>query len=93
MANTTYNGQLLSSLAKPGCIIAIIADWGTGKEEVARGKIAEWDPQFSGSGNIVGITAYDDLINLQASQDNRYYSAGTGTKSAITAIFTTGESR
>ena len=87
MANTTYNGQLLSSLAKPGCIIAIIADWGTGKEEVARGKIAEWDPQFSGSGNIVGITAYDDLINLQASQDNRYYSAGTGTKSAITAIF------
>lgn len=88
MANITHNGQLLSSLAKPGCLIAVIADWGTGKEEVARGKIAEWDPQFSGSGNIVGITAYDDLINLQASQDNRYYSAGTGTKSAITAIFT-----
>lgn len=88
MANILYNGQLLSSLAKPGCIIAVIADWGTGKEEVARGKIAEWDPQFSSSGNIVGITAYDDLINLQSSQDNRYYSAGTGTKSAITAIFT-----
>lgn len=88
LANTTYNGQLLSSLAKPGCLIAIIADWGTGKEEVARGKIVEWDPQFSSSGNIVGITAYDDLINLQASQDNRYYSAGTGTKSAIAAIFT-----
>lgn len=88
MANITYNGQLLSSLAKPGCLIAVIADWGTGKEEVARGKIVEWDPQFSSSGNIVGITAYDDLINLQASQDNRYYSAGTGTKSAITAIFT-----
>ncbi len=88
MANITYNGQLLSSLAKPGCLIAVIADWGTDKEEVARGKIVEWDPQFSSSGNIVGITAYDDLINLQASQDNRYYSAGTGTKSAITAIFT-----
>lgn len=88
MANIAHNGQLLSSLAKPGCLIAIIADWGTGKEEVARGKIVEWDPQFSSSGNIVGITAYDDLINLQASQDNRYYSAGTGTKSAITAIFT-----
>ena len=88
MANITYNGQLLSSLTKPGCLIAVIADWGTGKEEVARGKIVEWDPQFSSSGNIVGITAYDDLINLQASQDNRYYSAGTGTKSAITAIFT-----
>lgn len=88
IANAKYNGQLLSSLAKPGCLIAVIADWGTGKDEVARGTIVEWDPQFSSSGNIVGITAYDDLINLQASQDNRYYSAGTGTKSAITAIFT-----
>lgn len=86
--NTTHNGSLLSSLAKPGCTVAVIADWGTGKDEVARAKIVEWDPQFSGSGNTLGITAYDDLINLQSSQDNRYYSAGTGTKSAITAIFT-----
>lgn len=87
IANAKYNGQLLSSLAKPGCLIAVIADWGTGKDEVARGTIVEWDPQFSSSGNIIAITAYDELINLQASQDNRYYSAGTGTKSAITAIF------
>ena len=85
--NTEYNGGLLSSVAKPGCTCAVIADWGTGKEEVARAKIVEWDPQFSGSGNTLGIMAYDDLINLQSSQDNRYYSAGTGTKSAITAIF------
>ena len=87
MANIKYEGQLLSSIAKPGCVVAVIADWGTGKEEVARGKISEWDPLFSAGGNIVYITAYDDLINLQGSQDNRYYSAGTGTKSAITGIF------
>lgn len=87
MANIKYEGQLLSSIAKPGCVVAVIADWGTGKEEIARGKISEWDPLFSAGGNIVYITAYDDLINLQGSQDNRYYSAGTGTKSAITGIF------
>lgn len=85
--NTEYNGGLLSSMAKPGCTVAVIADWGTGKEEVARAKIVEWDPQFSGSGKTLNIMAYDELINLQGSQDNRYYSAGTGTKSAITAIF------
>ena len=66
---------------------------GTGKDEVARGTIVEWDPQFSSSGNIIAITAYDELINLQASQDNRYHSVGTGTKSAITSIFTDWESR
>ncbi|MEG1562157.1 MAG: hypothetical protein RR365_00690 [Bacteroides sp.] len=85
--NTKYNGGILSSVAKPGCTCAVIADWGTGKDEVARAKIVEWDPQFSGSGDTLGIMAYDDLYNLQSSQDNRYYSAGTGTKSAITAIF------
>jgi hypothetical protein len=85
--NVMHNGKRLASLAKPGCIVAVIADWGVSKEEVARAKITEWDPQYSGSGDTVAITAYDDLINLQSSQDNRYYSAGTGTKSAITAIF------
>lgn len=87
LCNAEYGGGLLSGIAKPGCIVAVIADWGTGKDEVARGRINDWDPQFSGSGDTVNITAYDDLINLQNSQDNRYYSAGTGTKAAITSIF------
>lgn len=42
--NIKYGGSQLSSLAQPGCIVAIIADWGTSSEEVARGSIQEWEP-------------------------------------------------
>lgn len=84
-----YGGSRISSLAQPGCIVVIIADWGTASEEVARGTIVEWEPDLKGSGSSTfDVTAYDELFNLQQSQDNRYYAAGTGTKSAITAIFT-----
>lgn len=86
--NAMYEGSRLSNIAKPGCIVAIIADWGTGSEEVARGNIVDWDPNLKGSSSAtLDITAYDELFNLQQSQDNRYYSAGTGTKAAITGIF------
>lgn len=35
--NTKYNGKYLSDILKPGCIIAVVADWGDGTEEVAGG--------------------------------------------------------
>jgi hypothetical protein len=86
--NAKYGGSQLSSLAQPGCIVAIIADWGTSSEEVARGTIEEWEPGHVGSTSTTfDVLAYDELFNLQQSQDNRYYSAGTGTKAAITGIF------
>lgn len=86
--NAKHNGERLSSIAKPGSIVAIIADWGTSSEEVARGTIQEWEPGLEGSlTDTFGVLAYDELFNLQQSQDNRYYSAGTGTKAAITGIF------
>lgn len=86
--NTKYGGAQLSSLAPPGSIVAIISDWGTSSEEVARGTIEEWEPGHIGSGSTTfDVLAYDELFNLQQSQDNRYYSAGTGTKAAITGVF------
>lgn len=85
--NKEHKGTPLSSLAKLGCMVAVIADWGDNKEEVARGRIEEWDPRSSGRESSLDILAYDELFNLQQSQDNRYYSAGTGTKSAINSIF------
>ncbi len=86
--NTKFEGKQLSSLAKLGCVVAVIADWGSASEEVARGRIEEWDPGHIGSSlTTFEILAYDELFNLQQSQDNRYYSAGTGTKAAITGIF------
>lgn len=87
--NTKHGGSQLSGLAKPGCFVAIVADWKSGSEEVARGRIEEWEPGYIGSSaTTFEILAYDELLNLQQSQDNRYYSAGTGTKSAIAGIFT-----
>lgn len=86
--NTKYEDSEISSLAKPGCIVAVIADWGTKSEEVTRGTITEWEPGLQGSrSSSFDVVAYDELFNLQQSQDNRYYAAGTGTKAAFTGIF------
>lgn len=80
--NAQYQGQHLSQLIKPGCIIAVTADWGDGTEEVARGTIQNWEPSNSGSSDTLSVLAYDELFLLQKSQDNRYITAGTSTKAA-----------
>lgn len=85
--NAKYRGQPLSQLMKPGCIVAVIADWGDGTDEVARGTIVDWDTSNSGSSDTFAVLAYDELFNFQKSQDNRYITAGTGTQAAITAMF------
>lgn len=76
----------LSSLAKLGCMVIVIAECGTKKEEVARGYIVDWKPSVSSSKKTFDCTCYDELYNLQESQDNIYYSKGISTKSAITKI-------
>jgi len=85
--NAKYNGKFISDFAQLGCLVTIIADLGTKSEEVARGTIVDWESTYNESSSVLDIIAYDELFNLQQSQDNRYYSAGTGTKTAITAIF------
>lgn len=85
--STKYRGQYLSDILKPGCIVAIVADWGDGTEEVARGSIVDWDTTNRSSEDTFSILAYDELFNFQNSQDNVYITAGTGTKAALTAIF------
>lgn len=87
LANIMHKGQRLSSIAKPCCYLIVKAEIGGTEDEVARGKIVEWTPGRSGSSDDVALMAYDELYDLQASQDNRYISAGTSTKTAITSIF------
>lgn len=77
----------LSNLIKPGCLIGIFASDGTTAEEVARGYIETWNLIEKNSGNYLKCTCYDELYQLQKSQDNRYYPSGTGTKSALQGIF------
>ncbi len=87
LRNSSYNGALLSNQIKPGCLLAVLAEWGGKAQEVARGQVEEWTVSSSGSASTLELTAYDELINLQKSQDDRYIAAGTGTRTALTAIF------
>lgn len=85
--NDKTSAGLISSLAKPGCLVGIFASHGSTDEEVARGYITDWKPTLSGSKDKFDVTCYDELYNLQESQELIYYSSGIGTKSAITKIF------
>lgn len=87
VANVNFEGKPLSSTIVPNTIVVITADAGGGEKEVARGFVAEWGPERSSGGKSLSLTAYDELFDLQQSQDDRYLPAGTGTKSAITAVF------
>ena len=87
VANVKFEGKPLSSTIVPNTIIVITADAGGGEKEVARGFVAEWGPARGSGNRNLALTAYDELFNLQQSQDDRYLPAGTGTKSAITAVF------
>lgn len=87
LANAIFEGKPLSSIIVPNTVIVIMADAGSGEKEVARGFVTEWGPSRSNGGKSFTLSAYDELFNLQQSQDDRYLPAGTGTKSAITAIF------
>lgn len=83
----TSKGKL-SSLIKPGCLIGIFASDGSGHDdEVARGFVTDWNPVLQNSSNDLKCTNYDVLYNLQKSQDNKFYSSGTGTQSIITGLF------
>lgn len=85
--NEKTSAGLISSLAKPGCLVGVFATDGSIDEEVARGYVTDWKPLLSGSKDKADITCYDELYNLEESQDLIYYSSGIGTKSAITQIF------
>lgn len=87
LANTTHNGKRISSIAKPNCYIIVTAEAESSADEVARVKIAEWEPVRGGEEDSVSLGGYDELHDLQESQDNRYIEAGTSTRDAIMSIF------
>ena len=78
----TFDSRI-SEWAKPGTLVIITAEVESRKEEVARGYITAWEPTKSNQKEDFKITAYDELFNLMKSQDNVYYSDGTGTRTII----------
>lgn len=82
----TSKGRL-SALAKPGCYVYVMYAYkNKSLKEAVRGMIAEWNPSAKASEEQLRVKAYDDLYSLQESQDHVYYSAGVGTRSAITQL-------
>lgn len=76
-----------SDIVKPGCLVMVYADCGNMKGEVARGYVSKWKPVLSNSKAKFEVKAYDELYNLQKSQELIYYSSGAGTKTVLMQIF------
>ncbi|MBO8169356.1 MAG: hypothetical protein H0Z35_09265 [Thermoanaerobacteraceae bacterium] len=78
-------GKWLHQLLPLGGQVFLLADWGSGIQEVFRGTIFVWNYRTDPLGHLT-ITAYDQLIYLTKSKDDRYYKAGTTAKAIIQDI-------
>lgn len=77
----------MSKLIKLGSLIIVSAKHGKKKyKEVARGCVVTWNPTNQNSSHDLQCICYDDLYNLQKSQDNFYFRSGTGTKTRIRKV-------
>lgn len=77
----------LSTLIKLGSLICISAKDGNGKyKEVARGNVVDWGITRKSTVHDLKCSCYDELHNLQKSQDNFYFRSGTGTKARIKQV-------
>lgn len=84
--NEKTKANSIGTKLKLGTLVAVFAKDGSEEKEVARGFVTEWKPTKSNSESIIQCTCYDELYNLQQSEDNVYYSSGTNTKTAITQL-------
>ena len=79
------DGKWLHQLIPLGGQIFLYADWGAGRQEIFRGTVFVWDYRTDPLGHFT-ITAYDQLIYLMKSQDDRFYKAGQTAKAIIQDI-------
>ncbi len=78
-------GKWLHQQLQLGGQVVLLSDWGTGWNEVFRGAIFNWHYRTDPLGHLT-ITAYDPLIYLTKSKDDRFYKAGTTAKAIIQDI-------
>lgn len=79
------DGKWLHQLIPLGGQIFLYADWGAGLQEIFRGTVFDWDYRTDPLGHFT-ITAYDQLIYLMKSKDDRFYRAGQMAKAIIEDI-------
>lgn len=61
VANVDYNGNPLSSTIKPNTAIVVTASAGGDEQEVANGKVIEWNPLDGATTKDFSVVCYDDL--------------------------------
>jgi hypothetical protein len=76
ITNTKYGGKWLHTLLPLGAWVFVYSHQSTGTDEVFRGRILVHETDEDPTRKFV-ITAYDPLIHLSKSQDDRYYPSGT----------------
>ena len=81
--NAPYNELRMNQLVRVGDRMFVYANDGEGPKEVFRGFV--WEIEYSSElEKILSVTAYDNLIYFQESEDSLYYSSGMET-SAVTS--------
>ena len=79
------DGKWLHQLVPLGGQIFLYSDWGRGQQEIFRGTVFAWEYHTDPLGHFT-ITAYDQLIYLTKSKDDRFYKAGQTAKVIIQDI-------
>ena len=79
------DGKWPHQLIPLGGQVFLYADWGSGQREIFRGTVFAWDYWTDPLGHF-SITAYDSLIYLMKSKDDRFYKAGQTAKAIIQDI-------
>ena len=79
------DGKWLHQLIPLGGQVFLYSDWGSGQQEIFRGTVFVWDYRTDPLGHFT-ITAYDQLIYLMKSKDDRFYKAGQTAKAIIQDI-------
>lgn len=86
LANIKVSGKLLSDILQARQRVFIYADDGTTKDEVFRGWIWTKYADTALATKEIHIKCYDNMIYFQESEDSKYFSDGTNTRSAVQSI-------
>ncbi len=85
IANRKLGSTWLHRLLPLGGWVVLRADWGVGWHEVFSGVVFDWGYSTDPPGRL-SITAYDPLIYLTKSRDDRYYPSGTSARAILVDV-------
>ena len=85
--NAAIKGTQIGKLVKLNCKLLVQASWGSGSDIVAMGNIKEVLLESTKSDELFECVAYDNLYEMQRSQDDFYFEAGNSTAGIVSSVF------